>query len=156
MARPSDTPLGSTAPLGDDAIFGGMNMLFAASPGGDYYIDLYGQHGSEMGQIALDDPQLLWDSYGTLQNFLPGLEALVTGQGGNMLVTQEMVEDALDIWQRVAAVASPTLAATINTELTRYNNLQDFVGLTFAEWLAALGAAAPDHHLYLPVITNHP
>jgi hypothetical protein len=156
MARPPDAPFGDTAPLGDEAIFEGMNMLFAASPGGDYYIDLYGQHGSEMGKIGLDDPQLLWDAYGTLQNFLPGLEALVQGRGNDLIVTQEMVDDALDIWQRTAAAASPALAATINTELARYDNLQDFVGLTFAEWFVVIGGEPPVNHIYLPMITRNP
>jgi hypothetical protein len=151
---PAAIPLGQAESLTDPAIFGGMNTLFAASPGGEYYIDLYRDHGSEMGQIGLDDPQLLWYAYGTLQNFLPGLEALVTGQGGNILVTQEMVDDALDIWQRVAAAGSPEVAATINAELARYNNLQDFVGLTFNEWAIAIGVNPPSHQTYLPLV-NH-
>jgi hypothetical protein len=152
---PPTAPLGQPASLDDLAIFAGLHHLFASSPGGEAYIDLYLQHGSEMGQIGLDDPQLLWDAYGTLQNFLPGLEALVQGQGDDILITQEMVDDGLDIWQRIAAVSSPELAATINNELAQSNNLQDFVGLTFAEWVAALGVVPVDNQIYLPVMMNN-
>jgi hypothetical protein len=141
---------GIAAPLGDLAIFEAMTALFSATPEGEYYITLYGQHGSEMGQLGLDDPLLLWDAYGTLQNFLPGLEALVTGRGDEVVVTQEMVDDALDIWQRLAAAGSPVRANTINTELEQYNNLQAFVGLTFNEWAAAIGVNS--YKVYLPVV----
>jgi hypothetical protein len=141
-----------TAPLSDLAIFGAMSSLFSATPGGHSYIELYRQHGSEMGQIGLEDPQLLWDAFGTLQNFLPGLEALVTGRGDEQVVTQKMVDDALDIWQRLAAVGSPELATVIHDELAQYNNLQDFVGLTFDEWALAIGVNPPPETVYLPVI----
>jgi hypothetical protein len=129
-----------------------MVALFSPSPGGQYYMDLYFEHGSEMGQLGLEDPQLLWDAYGTLQNFLPGLEALVTGQGSEVVVTQEMVDDALNVWQQLAAAGSPGLAATINGELAQYDNLQDFVGLTFDEWVLAIGVNPPGERVYLPVV----
>lgn len=144
------TRLNQAEPLNDSGIFGGMMHLFSATAGGQHYIDLYVQHGSEMGQLGLDDPGSLWDAYGTLQNFLPGLEALVTGRGDEVIVTREMVDDALNVWQQLAAAGSPALTAVINTELAQYNNLQDFVGLTFNEWAAALGVNP--YQNYLPVV----
>jgi hypothetical protein len=149
---PPFAPPGQGEPLNDLSIFGGMVALFSPSPGGQYYMDLYFEHGSEMGQLGLEDPQLLWDAYGTLQNFLPGLEALVTGQGSEVVVTQEMVDDALNVWQQLAAAGSPGLAATINGELAQYDNLQDFVGLTFDEWVLAIGVNPPGERVYLPVV----
>jgi hypothetical protein len=104
-----------------------------------------------MGQLGLADLELLWDAFGALQNFLPGLEALVTGRGDEMLVTQQMVDDALDIWQRLAAAGSPELADTINSELAKYNNLDDFVGLSFDQWARAIGVELPEF-IFLPVI----
>ena len=109
-----------------------------------------------MGAIGLDDPELLWDAYGTLQNFIPGLEALVTGNGDEFLISQAMVDDALDIWQRIAAGASPQLASVINTELARYNNLQDFVAMSYDEWAITLGVEFPPESIYLPMIANGP
>jgi hypothetical protein len=55
------------------------------------------------------------------------------------LVTQGMVDDALDIWQRLADAGSPELADASNAELAKYNDLQDFVGLTFNEWSQGIG-----------------
>ena len=143
-------PSSQHEPLSDLAVFGGMTALFNGTSGGQFYIDLYRQHGTEMGQLGLDDPALIWDAYGTLQNFMPGLEALVMGRGDEVLVTQQMVDDALDIWQRLAAAGSPALASTINSELAKYNNLQDFVGASFDEWAQALGVAT--ERVYLPVV----
>jgi hypothetical protein len=105
-----------------------------------------------MGRIGLADPALLWDAYGTLQNFMPGLEALVSGRGDEMIVTQEMVDDALRVWQRVAAAAGPGLAGEINTRLAQYDNLQEFVGMSFDEWAEAIGVEPPDERLWLPII----
>jgi hypothetical protein len=138
--------------LDDGGIFEGMAMLFNQTTGGQNYIDLYLDHAPEMGQIGLNDPQLMWDGYGTLQNFMPGLEGLVTGNGDQFVVTQEMVDDALDIWTRIAAVAGPELANVINSELAQYNNLQDFVGLSFDEWAIAIGVNPPADNIYLPAV----
>jgi hypothetical protein len=139
---------------GDDlALFESLAGVFGGSAGGQYYIGLYAQHGSEMGMLGLADPALLWDAFGTLQNFLPGLQALVSGRGDQVLVTQDMVDDALDIWQRLAAAGSTPLADTINGELAKYNNLDDFVGLTFDQWARAIGVEPPEF-VYLPVIEN--
>ncbi len=129
--------------LTDNEVIGGLAPLFGATTGGQHFVDLYFQHGTEMGRIGLDDPLLLWDAYGTLQNFLPGLEALLTGHGDEVVVTQRMVDDARSVWQRLAAAGSPQLAAAIQTELVRFNGLQDFVDLTFDEWAEAIGVAPP-------------
>jgi hypothetical protein len=139
-------------PLGDDTVFQGITGLFNATPTGQNYIGLYLDHAAEMGQIGLNDPQLMWDGYGTLQNFLPGLEALVTGDGDQIVVTQEMVDDALNIWTRITAVAGPELTAVINGELAQSNNLQDFVGLSFDEWAIAIGVNPPADNIYLPAM----
>lgn len=147
-------PMNEEPLLDDAAVYQDMTAVFNTTTGGQYYIDLYFAHVAEMGQIGLDDPQLLWDAYGTLQNFLPGLEGLVTGHGAEFVVTQEMVDDALDIWTRIAAAANPTLANVINNELAQSNNLQDFVGMTFDEWAIALGVNPPGDNIYLPLLAR--
>jgi hypothetical protein len=141
----------ASSDLSDLEIFLQLTPLFQATAGGQHYLGLYGDHVQEMTDIVLDDIDLLWDAFGTLQNFLPGLEALVTGRGDELVTTQEMVDDALDIWQRLAAAASPALATTISSELATYSNLQDFVGMTFDEWAMALGVQ-PSKRVYLPVV----
>ncbi|MGD8626691.1 MAG: hypothetical protein PVJ34_19295, partial [Anaerolineae bacterium] len=154
-ARPRLVSATGAAALDDLSIFGAITSVFAGTPEGQAYLGLYAQYGSEMGQIGLDDPQLLWDAYGTLQNFLPGVEALVTGHGDEVLITQEMVDQAYDLWTRLAAAASPGLAATINDELATYNNLQDFVGLSFDDWALAVGVRPPKF-VYLPLVARNP
>lgn len=153
---PALWPQAPTAlPGGDFAVFDRMTDLFAATPGGGRYVDLYLAHAPEMGQIALADPALLWDSYRVLRDFMPGLEALVTGDGESIVVTPQMAGDALDIWQRLAAAGSPALAQTINDELAASNNLQDFVGMTFDEWAEAIGVEPPQGGtLFLPLVTR--
>jgi hypothetical protein len=155
-APPPRAPLapaaGATA-LDDLSIFGAITSVFAGTAAGQSYLGLYAQYGSEMGQIGLDDPQLLWDAYGTLQNFMPGVEALVTGHGDEVLISQEMVDQAYDLWTRLAAAASPGLAGTINAELAKYNNLQDFVGVSFDEWALAVGVRPPKF-IYLPRVAR--
>jgi hypothetical protein len=137
----------------DPALFEALKNVFMGTSGGQHYIDLYAQHASEMGELGLADPALLWDAFGTLQNFLPGLEALVSGRGDEMLVTQQMVDDALDIWQRLAAAGSDELAQAINGQLAASNDLQDFVGLTFNQWAEAIGVQPPRLN-FLPLVTK--
>jgi hypothetical protein len=133
----------------------GLTNLFGQTDAGLHYIYLYFEHAAEVADIGFADPSLIWDIYRTLHNFMPGLEALVTGQGSQVIVTQEMVDNALDIWQRFAAAASPGLAVTINQELSQYNQLQDFVGMTFDEWAMALGVLPSDNNdVYLPFISK--
>ena len=145
-------PLPGWRPLEDGGIYAGMAGVFGASAAGQRYIDLYTAHAAEMGRIGLDDPGLLWDAFGALQNFLPGLEALVTGRGDQVLVTQEMVDDALGIWTRLAAAAGPTLAGVIQGELAQHDQLGDFVGLTFADWARAIGVEPPGYVVYGPAV----
>ena len=111
--------VGEIAPMDDSAVFGAWRQMFEQSEGGRYYIDFYARYGSEMGALGLADRELLWDAFGVLQNFMPGLEAMVQGRGDEIMVTQEMVDDALDIWQRLAAAGSVELAERIGLELVR-------------------------------------
>jgi hypothetical protein len=138
----------------DYDVFDEMTRVFSTTPGGQQYIALYDQHVAEMVAIGAQDPRLMWDSYQVLQDFMPGLEALVTGQGDTLTVTQRMADNALDIWQRLAAAGGPQLAATINGELADSNNLQDFVGLSFDQWALELGVVPPVQRLFLPVVQN--
>jgi hypothetical protein len=68
-----------------------------------------------------------------------------------------MVDNTLDIWQRLAAAGSPALANAINNELEQYHDLQDFVGMSFEEWAIAIGlnpSQPPRNDVYLPFISK--
>ncbi len=95
---------------------------------------------------------MLWDGYRTLQDFMPGLEALTQGQGDQVIITQDMVDNALAVWTQMAAAASPELAGVINGRLAQHNDLQDFVGMSFDDWALAMGVNPPTNEVYLPFV----
>jgi hypothetical protein len=127
-----------------------LRDLFALSAEGRHYIDLYYQYAPETGALALANPALLWDSYRTLQNFLPGFRALAADHGDSIVITQAMVDQANNIADRLVAAGSPALAVAINVERGKYYHLQTFVGKTFAEAAALLGVAV--YRNYLPLV----
>ncbi|MCB0016093.1 MAG: hypothetical protein KDE34_29455, partial [Anaerolineales bacterium] len=65
---------------------------------------------------------------------------------------QTMVDQALDVWQQLAAQASPELAAVINGELAATNNLQDFVDVSFDDWALGVGVLPPGTDTFLPIV----
>ncbi len=143
----------ATATLPDGQVMGLMTERFRQSSGGPRYLALATQHAQEMALIARGDPSLLWDGHRVMQNFMPGLEAWVSGRGDKFTVTQQMVDDARDIWQRIAAQAGPDLSAAINAELAATNNLQNFVGDSFDQWAAEIGVeGSGGGALYLPLV----
>ncbi|MCA9984686.1 MAG: hypothetical protein KDE59_10350, partial [Anaerolineales bacterium] len=155
MIVPKPVPAASPA-IGqprDESTLGALTFLFARTAAGHTYLELYADHVGEMAQITWSDPALAWDAYLTLENLMPGLEALVNDSGDEVMVTQAMVDQALDIWQRIAAQAGPELAGVINSQLAATNNLQDFVGGSFDDWALGIGVMRPGGIVYLPVIT---
>jgi hypothetical protein len=140
------------AVLPDGQVMGQMTERFRQSSEGQRYLALAAQHAQEMAVIARSDPSLLWDGHRVMQNLMPGLEAWVRGEGDEVMVSQQMVDDALDIWQRIAAQSSPDLAAAINAELAATNNLQTFVGDSFQQWAAEIGVERAEQRIYLPLL----
>ena len=127
-----------------------LRDLFALSPAGQYYIDLYYQYAPETGRLALGNPSLLWDAYRTLQNFVPGFQALVAGRGNQIVITQAMVDQVNGNADRLVAAGSSALGAAINTERAKHNHLQAFVGQTFQAAANVLGV--PVNAIYLPLV----
>jgi hypothetical protein len=152
-ASPFITGLAGTI-VGDGPVLAALTQIFQATPEGDAFVNLYAQHDFELGTLLASNPSLLWDSYRTLHNFMPGLEALVNGRGAEAIITQEMADQALDIWQRLAAVASPSLAGEINSRLVETDNLQVYVGMNFDQWALSLGVEPPANRIYLPLIAR--
>ncbi|MBK7896291.1 MAG: hypothetical protein IPJ90_15735 [Anaerolineaceae bacterium] len=108
-----------------------------------------------MAQILIADPLLTWDAFRTMENLMPGLAAFTQGQGGAVIIDQALMDQVLDILQRVAAQAGSALAGEINQYLTNNNNLQDYVGLSFDEWAASLGVEPPPAmQVFLPLVVR--
>ena len=127
-----------------------LRDMFALSTAGRRYINLYYTYAPETGRLGLANPSLLWDSYRTLQNFLPGFKSLAAGDGSDIVITQQMVDQVNNIADRLVAAGSPALASVIDTERAKYNHLQDFAGKTFQQAAGLLGVSV--QRVYLPLI----
>ncbi len=153
MFQTLETPaLARFAPSNGD-VFAQLTALFQATPEGNTFAFLYAEHDHELWTILTADPVLLWDAYRTLDNLMPGLDALVSGQGSEVMIDTFMMSDAADIWQRIASEASPALADEINARLLATDNLQDYAGMTFDEWALSLGVEPGlGNVVYLPLV----
>lgn len=126
-------------PPSDEAVLGQWGTLFERTLAGQRYIEFYARDYPKISRLAAQDPGLLIDGVNTLQNFMPGIRAMVEGNGDQVFLTQQMIDDGLDIWQRLADRDDGTLSAFIQTELALWNDMQDFVGLSFDEWGTLIG-----------------
>jgi hypothetical protein len=80
-----------------------------------------------------------------LMSFTPGLMKLATGNGAQERMTPEMLVQARNVWMEWRDFGSPALRATMQSELTRLNNLTVFNNMTFEQWFQSLtvGTASP-------------
>lgn len=132
-----------TAVLDDLDTLRTLRDLFATTPDGQHFIDLYYTYAAETGAMALNDPALALEAYGVMQSLLPGFEALVRGHGDDVHVTADMIAQANALLDELTGAGSPQLAAALATERARFNQLADFEGLTFAQASALLGVTPP-------------
>lgn len=116
---------------------------FDSTPAGRYYADLARTHGAEIMALTVTDGARLQARLRTLADLLPGLAAFADGDGSGYILKPEMLESAREVWLGWAAAGSPELAAAVNFELARSNNLQDYANLDFEQWFAALQPAPP-------------
>lgn len=100
----------------------------AATPGGQRYIDWYYQYAPELGQLALTDPELWWDSYRLLQNFMPAISALTQDQGSRVTLSEPMTTQLNDLVNRLIAAGSPELKTALQHEQSATANFQALSG----------------------------
>lgn len=125
--------------IDDDAIARRWETQFARTAAGQSYIDFMRRDYPKITRIMAADHGLLVDGTSVLQDFLPGIRAMVDGNGSQATLDQQTIDAALDIWQRLADRDDGSLSTFIEAELLRWNNLQDFVGMTYDEWGVAIG-----------------
>ncbi len=142
-----------TAVLDDLGTLRVLRDLFATTPEGQHFIDLYYTYADETGALALADPALALEAYEVMQSFLPGFEALVRGHGDEVHVTADMIAKANTLLDELSGAGSPGLAAALANERARFNQLADFEGLSFAEASELLGVTPPGV-VYLTEITR--
>lgn len=116
---------------------------FDSTPAGRYYADLARTHGGEIMALTVSDDVRLEARLRAFADLLPGLTAFADGDGSAYRLRPEMLASAREVWQGWAAAGSPELAAAVNFELARSNNLEDYANLDFETWFAGLQPAPP-------------
>lgn len=127
------------SPVDDETVLGGWAQIFQRTSEGQRYIDFYRRSFPKIARLVAEDRGMRQDAIATLQNFMPGIQAMTEGRGDDVILDATMLSNALDIWQRLSDRDSGPLSAFIESELARWNNLDDFVGLTFDEWGQQIG-----------------
>jgi hypothetical protein len=131
------------------------DQVMAQSPEGQRLIDLYVDFSPNLAEAILPDPALTAEGDAVIELFVPGLQALVEGRGGEVTITQEQVDAVEAFLDHVAAVADSDLQQAIAQERSR-RPLQAMVGSTMdqawqrvngysLEWLPPLDPVDPLH-----------
>lgn len=115
-----------------------LRLRFSTTPAGLRYLSLWLEHGDEMGEMVMQDPDFAARRLTVFTLFLPGLIAFVEGDGSQVRMSSEMLEAAAEIWRHFADHGSPALRAAIEAELDRTDDLQHFADMSFEQWFAAL------------------
>ncbi len=107
--------------------------VFAPTPQGQHYTNLYLTHNAELLSILLADPALFDQTYNGLTLWLPNFEALVMGNGDSVAITSQQTQAVDDFLNDVSAAASPTLQQVISDERAAVPPLANFVGKNMNE-----------------------
>jgi hypothetical protein len=105
------------------------DQVLAQTSEGQRLIDLYEDFSPNLAEAILPNPALTDEGDAVLDLFVPGLQALVEGRGGEVAITQEQVDAVETFLDHVAAVADPDLQQAIAQERSR-RPLQAMVGST--------------------------
>jgi hypothetical protein len=116
-----------------------------------YYTKLFQDHDSELTEIMLANPGLMWETFDVLQVWTPGVLDADAGQGDAVLITPAQANLADDLLEDIAAAASPTLAGSIQREAQAL----DFPSLGGKSINQALDRIENrvQGQIYLPVVT---
>ena len=108
--------------------------IMQKSPAGQYYESLFWKHNDELIQIAFSAPEQDIEFWWVTLSFVPGLEALLNGDGNKVKITAEQVRGLKSQLDWLASVGSPSLKEDIQKEEDRFP-LESFVGMTMDEAL---------------------
>lgn len=110
------------------------NEVVLPTPAGQYYNAMLWKHSDEMNSLYKNNPDHQEEVIKILHESVPGMEALLNGQGDTVLVTAKQIQLIQAEVDWVASVGSPALREDIERELERYP-LEHFIGLTMNEAL---------------------
>jgi uncharacterized delta-60 repeat protein len=139
MANLESPPL-SLAP------FYAMREVMLQGEAGRQLVRLYERHSAELTRILLDLPDavaVLSEGAELLAQFQAGYSLYLAGEGGAATVTSAMIDRVNRLADRLREAGSPELRAAMETERARFNQLQDFAGVSFSAWGSMLGLHVP-------------
>lgn len=119
---------------------------------GRHYIDLFWQHGMEIGKIILSDKVIQNEAQEIILLFEPSLRALVDGHGDEVFVSEEMAIRAENFLILLEGLGSLELRSTIQTERV-FTPFAPLIGLTFEEARLLL-VGPPQYPLPEPLPTH--
>ncbi len=115
-----------------------LHGRFQATPAGRYYLDLYHRHAAEILGTTLGFAEHFEARQRTFADLFPALNAFAEGDGSDYVLSPQMLASARTVWEGWAQRGSPELAAAIQFELERSNNLQSYANLNFEQWFQSL------------------
>lgn len=114
-------------------LYRARDHLLSQTPAGQRYIDLYYAHTGQISRLLAKDPALRLQAARALQSVVPGLAALLDGDGNRVVVTPATVQQLQTLLDGLAAAdADGDLARTIAAERSRLK-LESLTDLSFAE-----------------------
>jgi hypothetical protein len=111
--------------------------ILAATDEGQFYSNLYDQFSPHLFQAILAVPSLTARLFKAQGAWVDGIQALLDGQGGSFVITQQMEDDLLSLLQTFQDVGGPDLAAMISFEKQRLE-LDQIAGLTMSQYQAQI------------------
>ncbi len=108
--------------------------IMQKTPAGQYYESLFWKHNDEIMQIAANHPENDEEFWRVTRLFVPGLEALLDGEGSTVQITSEQVESLKAELDWLASMGSSALREDIEREQQRLP-LDYFVGMTMSDAL---------------------
>lgn len=106
--------------------------IMQKTPAGQYYESLFWKHNDEIMRISFNHPENEEEFWRVTRLFIPGLEALLDGEGDTVQITSEQVESLKAELDWFASVGSPALREDIEKEQQRFP-LDVLVGMTMNE-----------------------
>jgi hypothetical protein len=125
------------------ASFHALESLMKETAEGHRLVDLYWRHTTEWVYICVAHPELFRQTRDVLQRWQPSVNTFLAGKGSSALINQSMITALNLLLNQVTNYASPELRADMNTERTRFNGFQDFLGKNFTDWAQMLQIPAP-------------
>lgn len=118
------------------------NDVVLPTPAGQYYNAMLVKHSNEMSLLFKNHPERQGKAIEVVQEFIPGMEALLNGQGDTVQITAKQIQLLQAEVDWVASAGSPSLREDIERELERYP-LEHFIGMTMSEALEYVNSNFP-------------